>query len=177
MALAEGRLHRFTVEDYLRLAAGTDTGRWDRTELVEGIVYDMSPESSLHAKAVRALFQALTKALPDHDVYNTGSIEIDEGSLWEPDIYALRPGVKDRQYPLGSDVGLVVEVGLTTLAGDLNAKYRGYADCGIPDYWVLAPEIGGYLLRHRKPAGDRYETVERIELPGGYADLDVAGLL
>jgi hypothetical protein len=41
---------------------------------------------------------------------------------------------------------------------------------------VLAPEIGGYLLRHRKPAGDRYETVERIELPGGYADLDVAGL-
>jgi Uma2 family endonuclease len=178
MAVLADHVHRFSVGDYLRLVEEGDAARWESTELVEGVIYDRSQESALHAKAVHHLLRGLEAALPDRHVFIAGSVELGPDSLWNPDVYVLREGAPDdRTYPLGSDVELVVEVAFSTLPVDLGIKYRGYAAAGIAQYWVVVPQTGGYVLRHRRPAGDRYELVERFELPGGYETLGVAELL
>jgi Uma2 family endonuclease len=181
MAVLSDHLHRLTVEDYLRLVGDDGTGRWERTELVEGLVYDRSPESALHAHTVMTLLSALAAARPDRRVLNAGSVEVGPRSLWNPDVYVLRPGTSyppvDRQYPLADDVELAVEVSVTSLSGDTTVKCRAYAAAGLPEYWIVVPQPGGYVERFGDPETDRYRTIDRFELPAGYADLDVAVLL
>jgi hypothetical protein len=180
-AVLDDQVHRLTVAEYEHLVAAAEAAGefgWDRTELVEGVVYDVSPESSLHTDAVHDLYEALKAAFPAQLVRMGGSVEIDGASLWKPDVYVLAQGTtRDRKYPLGSDVELAIEVSLTSLSRDLGPKFRRYAAAGIAEYWVLLPQPGGYVLRHRDPSGLGYHTVERIELPDGYTKLDVAALL
>jgi Uma2 family endonuclease len=178
MAVLADFLHRLTVPDYLRLVADAADDSLERTELVEGVLYDMSPESLLHARGVKFLYDALQAALPDHAVMPSGSVVIGRHSMWDPDVYVLAPDAPlDRHYALATDVVLVAEVSLTTRITDLGAKSRGYAQAGIAQYWVLEPQPGGCLLRHRQPAGDRFTVVDRFDLPGGFADLDVPAML
>jgi hypothetical protein len=180
-AVVDDQVHRLNVAEYEHLVARAEAAGefgWDRTELVEGVVYDVSPESSLHASAVHDLLDALRAAFPDQTVRITGSIRFDDESLWKPDVYVLAPGTNlDCDYPPGTDVELAVEVSLTSLGRDLGPKYRRYSAAGIAQYWVLLPQPGGYLLRHRDPTGHSYATVDRVELPDGYTKLDVASLL
>jgi Uma2 family endonuclease len=180
-AVDGGQVHRLTVLEFERLyeaAMAAGEPGWDRVELVEGVVYEVAAMSSLHARASLALLHALTKALPDNEVMNVGSIRINDESLWDPDVYVLARGaIAERKYPLGSEVELAVEVSLTSLSRDLGPKYQAYAAAGIAEYWVLLPQEGGYLLRHRDPGELGYRSIERLELPGGYAQLDVAKLL
>jgi Uma2 family endonuclease len=124
------------------------------------------------------LFDAFRAVLPDHVVMPAGSVVIGRYSMWDPDVYVLSPEMPaDRTYARAADVTLVAEVSPTTRVTDLGAKSRGYAQAGIPQYWVLEPQAGGGLIRHRQPAGDRYEVVDRFDLPGGFASLDVATAL
>jgi Uma2 family endonuclease len=91
--------------------------------------------------------------------------------------WPFSPTTSTRDYPLASNVVLVAEVSLTTRITDLGAKFRGYARAGIPQYWVLEPQPRGRLIRHRQPTGDRYELVDRFDLPNGFASLDVTAVL
>jgi Uma2 family endonuclease len=172
------RLHRFTVDEYLRLVS-EGSGGAGPTELVDGGIYDVSPEWPLHTRAVVFVLGALCEARPDREVRAAGSVEIGPHSLWSPDVYMLGPDAPagERRYPVGAEVELTVEVSAPSHGGDLTAKYRGYAAAGIAEYWMLVPEPAGFLLRHRQPLGEGYELVDRFELPGGYATLDVAALL
>jgi Uma2 family endonuclease len=171
-------LHPLTIDDYLTMVEHAPDDRFEGTELVEGVVYEVSPESPLHARAVRALVHGLERARPDADVMGWGSIRIGTGSLWNPDVYVVRPGAADDQsYPSAIDVELVVEVSVSTWSTDSVLKHRAYASAGIPEYWIVVPQPGGFVLRHRNPGADGYSSVDRFELPGGYAELDVAALL
>jgi Uma2 family endonuclease len=179
--VVDDQVHRLTVEEFEHLyfaAQAAEEPGWDRVELVEGVVYEVCPQSSVHARAVHALLAGFQAALPDHTVMIAGSVRINDVSLWDPDVYVLAPAaIAERKYPLSSEVELAVEVSLTSLDRDLGPKYRCYAAAGIAEYWVLLPQEGGYLLRHRDPAELGYRSIERLELPGGYADLDVTKLL
>src|SRR5438105_2533324 len=48
----EPRPHRWTREEYYRLAAAGIIGPEARTELIEGVVLEMSPQTAQHAAAV-----------------------------------------------------------------------------------------------------------------------------
>lgn len=175
MASIADRVHRLSVEEYLRLAVGNP--EWGRTELIEGVVYDVTPESALHADAVHAVRQALEMAFPEHRVRDVGSVRLADDSLWEPDVYVAPHVVPLPQYPTASDLRLVVEVSISSLRQDLDQKSPAYAANGVPEYWVLVPDVGGYLVRHTRPGADGYGSMQRVEMPGGYGDLDVRSVL
>lgn len=174
MATIIDRLHRLTVDEYLQAAEGDPA--WDRTELIEGVVYDMPPESTLHADAVHAVCRALDDVFPNHRVRATGSVRLSDDSMWDPDVYVASTSTPGPKYPSASDLRLVVEVSVTSLWRDIDAKARGYAASSVPEYWLLVPDVGGYLLRHTNPEGDRYQSIDRVELPRGYEELDVGAL-
>lgn len=174
MASIIDRLHRLTVDEYLRVAEGDPA--WERTELIEGVVYDMTPEYALHADAVHAVCRALEDLFPSHRVRSNGSVRLSDDSMWDPDVYVASISTPRPKFPSASDLRLVVEVSVTTLRRDLVAKARGYAASSVPEYWLLVPDLGGYLLRHTNPNAGRYDSVERVELPEGYEQLDVSAL-
>ena len=64
MAVANIEEHRWTRRDYERLVAKGFFPVGKRVELVEGVIYDMTPQRSLHATAFRLAQEALRTASP-----------------------------------------------------------------------------------------------------------------
>jgi Uma2 family endonuclease len=171
MALADD-VHRFTVDEYVALSEAADL---DRTELIDGVICDVSPEGNPHRNVAEEIFVRL-RAVAGGRVHVAGSVRVSSDSLWNPDVYVERAATADALYSGAEDLVLVVEVSRTTHFRDLGPKLRGYAAAGIPAYWVVVPGPEAYALVHTEPAGRTYRKLERIELPGGVGDLAVEAL-
>ena len=174
MAIIVEQVHRLTVDEYLRVAEGDPA--WDGTELIEGVVYDVTPESALHAEAVNTVRRLLEDVFPQQRVRDVGSVRLADDSLWNPDVYVAPAAAPLPKYPSAADLRLVVEVSVNSYRRDIDAKARGYAASIVPEYWLLVPDVGGHLLRHTKPDGARYTSVERVEFPRGFEQLNVGTL-
>jgi Uma2 family endonuclease len=173
----QAEIHRLRVDEYLVLA---ELPHWPRTELLEGVIYDMPAESRLHADAVTAVYEKLKVEFATERVRMAGTVEAGEYSMPEPDVYVERAAAAELggTYTGARSLLLVVEVSLTTLARDEGPKLRTYAAEGVPEYWILVPAGStSYLLRHTDPVGTNYRTTRRIELPEGVEGLDVAAIL
>ena len=155
--------HRFSAEDFHRMAEAGILGEDDRVELIRGEVVELSPIGKRHAYVLNALVDLLAplrgKALlsvqnplllsPDTEVY--------------PDLALLQPPrtrYRDR-LPEAKDALLVVEVADTSLRYDLQVKLHLYAQAGVPEVWVVDLE-GKRVLVHRKPEGGGYREAEAL---------------
>jgi Uma2 family endonuclease len=174
-AFADPAIHRMTVEQYEKFVSDHDL---DRVELIDGVIYDVSPEMNLHARAVMAILKLLVARFPDRLVMNCGSVRIDSGSLWEPDLYVVNvvPDHAFDTYPDASDLLLAVEVSGSTWSRDAGLKRDVYARNGIPEYWVIDPNsVGGVVARHTEPSeqagGFVYSEVISVSLSGGIRGL------
>lgn len=153
-------MHRMTADEYFAVAT---TAGWERTELIEGFVYDMSPEHLLHARIVMALAQGLANQRPDLGVVASVSVRLDELTVVEPDVVAYASAAADDDAPLGAeDVRIVVEVSVSTVARDTQMKQALYANAAVPDYWVVIPK-NGVVLQHKDPREGGYHTVREHE--------------
>ena len=170
-------IHRMTVDEYVR--AVRDFG-WESTELVEGVVYDVSPEYNRHRRTVMHLLWLLHAAFPDLEASNVGSVHLPTTSMFDPDVFLIDPAIElddDHAVPVDA-VRLAVEVSVTTQAHDRGPKLIAYAKAGVPEVWLIDPRPGvGELLRHRDPDGASYRTIDRFEIGENAADLDVAAIL
>ncbi len=157
---------RFTVDEYHRMA---DSGIFkpnERVELIRGVVRRMSPKNYAHVVAATKVFKRLTTALAERaGVYSEAPLKlVGLDSEPEPDIVATSsPVLEDygQSEPL-----LVVEVSESSLAYDLSAKARLYAEAGVPEYWVVnlvdrelvvfrSPHEGAYRDRTTSQPGER----------------------
>jgi Uma2 family endonuclease len=186
MAIRAEDLPHFSVDEYLVLAEAAPEAL-ERTELIDGVIYRVSPESFLHAVAVKWIFLQLEKRCPGR-VLPGGSVRVSDASTWAPDVWVLRHGVQVEEergsYPSFTQVGWVIEVSLTTHQRDLGVKLRDYAWAGVSEYWVVNPEKGGWLLAHTDPGDGTYRlSIEQwdvflasLERPSRYRP-EVARLL
>jgi Uma2 family endonuclease len=163
-------IHRMNVEEYEQFVANGDL---DDVELIDGVVYDVSPEYHLHAVTIGVLSDLLRERYGSRQVLTAGSVRIDERSLWNPDVYVLDVG-PDFIFPRYSDadhVLLAVEVSLTTWSHDIGVKLAAHARNGIPEYWVVDPRPDGRIIRHREPLRDAepatYDSIVTVPLPDG----------
>src|SRR5262245_42631364 len=92
MAIADIDLHRWTRDEYERL---TETGFFPpeaRLELIDGLIYDMPPQTSFHSTAVRATQEALRQVFREgFDIRVQLPLELEDDSEPEPDV-AVVPG-------------------------------------------------------------------------------------
>jgi Uma2 family endonuclease len=138
MALAH--IHRFTTDEFLLLDLP------ERVELIDGTIYDMSPEGPRHAVAQLNVGAALKAALPDFVVAGGGTMVCADDFCPIPDVAVYRPGADEKKWFEVGDVELVVEVGLTTLARNRTVKLARYAQAGVPRLWLVAPTAGTLTL-------------------------------
>lgn len=156
--MATAETVRTTREEYVRLVeAGVFEGR--RVELIDGVVYEMTPQLSPHAATVMLAQDILREVFspPEFSVRCQMPLDVGTVSMPEPDL-AIVPGTPRDYYAAHpTRAALVLEVTDTTQDHDRKRKARIYAEAGIQDYWIinLARDV---LEVYRDPMGNTYRT-------------------
>jgi Uma2 family endonuclease len=166
MALPDVEIHRWTRKEYEKAAyAGAFGDR--RVELIDGVVYDMSPQDSPHATGVTKAHRALTVAFPPSEYVLRSQMPLALGrfSMPEPDL-AVVPGEPDdylKSHP--TSAVLVVEVADSSQYHDRVRKAEIYAQAGLQDYWI-SNLVKDVLEVYRDPVKGVYQqtlTLQRDE--------------
>jgi Uma2 family endonuclease len=132
--------HKFTVEEYHRMAEVGLLGEDDRIELLDGEIVDMSPIGKRHAACVNRL-NSLFSVLPRQQVIVSvqNPAQLDNNTELQPDVALLRfrQDYYASEPPGPADILLVIEVSDATIPVDRRIKVPLYARAGIPEVWVV----------------------------------------
>jgi Uma2 family endonuclease len=132
--------HRWTVEEYHRLASAGLFAPEARVELIDGVIYDMRPIGPFHAGVTAALnefFAGLSNGR--WLVWPQNPLKLDDHSEPVPDITLLKriPDIYKKRHPTAEDVILIIEVADSTVSHDRGKKLPAYAKAGIPEFWLV----------------------------------------
>ena len=177
--------HRFTVDEYHRMA---DTGLLEpdaRVELIEGEVFDVPPIGPPHASVVDRLNRLLVLGLGESAIVRVqGPVRLSDVSEPQPDltVLAARPDFYALATPRPEHVLLAVEVSASSLRFDTQVKLPLYARSGLPAVWLV--DVGaGTVLAAARPADGRYRETrtarpgEVLPVPGTDLVLEVDAVL
>ncbi len=178
MLPAEVVRHRFTVEEYHKMAEAGLLSEDDRVELIDGEIVEMTPIGWRHANCVNDLNMLLARFAQGRYVASVQNpLTISEHGEPQPDLVLLKRRPRGR-LPNPEDVALVIEVSDTTLAYDRDVKLPRYARAGIPEVWIVdlegrrveshwAPSAEGYGVSREFGPGEQVHSasVEDLSLP------------
>jgi len=160
MAVATVETHRWTREEYERLAAKGFFAPDRKVELVEGVIYDMAPQNSPHATALHLSQEALRSVFPPGSGYVVrcqSPLALGEDSEPEPDLAVVSGSIRDYGDHHPTTALLVLEIADSSLFHDRKRKIPLYARTGIPEAWLL--NLARRTLEvYRDPAGGAYQT-------------------
>jgi Uma2 family endonuclease len=176
---------RWTRKEYERLVREGAFPPGARIELVDGILYEMSPQDSPHATGFRLAQVALGNAFPlsaGYEIRGQLPLALGEDSEPEPDIAVVPGSIRDYSHHHPATALLVVEVADSSLLHDRKRKIPLYARSGIPESWLLNlprrtlevyrnPTDGVYRRRIVLRAGDSVSPVTRPGVSIAVADL------
>ncbi|HYP21663.1 MAG TPA: Uma2 family endonuclease [Chloroflexia bacterium] len=156
--------HRFSVDEYNKMAESGILPEDARVELIEGEIVDMAPIGLRHAQCVNNLSWLLSDLLPGKArVQVQNPVQLDQYTQVQPDITLLRfrDYTRDRQHLGPADVLLAVEVSDTTLIKDRRLKLPLYAQAGIPEVWIVNIQQERIEV-HSQPEDGAYKSVRRL---------------
>ena len=165
MAVALDRRYRFTVDQYHRMAEAKIFDAGCRVELVDGVIFEMTPIDPWHAGVVNWLTHRFVAVLGDRAVVHVQNpVDLDPRSEPQPDIMLLSPRADFYRaaHPEPEHTLLLVEVANTSLRHDRGRKLPVYARTGVPEVWIV---------------NRRADAVEVFRVPSsnGYQERDVIG--
>jgi Uma2 family endonuclease len=161
--------HRFTVEDYYRMAE-TGVLRPDtRVELLDGKIIDMSPIGPFHGGITKFLNGFFTAAAKGRWIVAVQDpVRLDKHSEPQPDLLLLKPRADfyRKRHPQPEDAFVLIEVSDTTLETDRDEKLPAYGRAGISEVWIVnlveltvelyrEPTFTGYGSKIILRAGDK----------------------
>lgn len=142
----DGKPHRIDFETFVRLG---ELGIYPtRSELIDGIVFDMSPKGNAHYLAQAELLEQLSDGRAGR--YRAGSeptLKLDDDNGPMPDILVTQ---RDADVS-AANADLVVEVADSSLAYDRNEKRAQYARARVREYWVV--DLKHETIERYAPAG------------------------
>lgn len=164
MAVADIDLYRWTREEYERLVESGAFPAEAKLELVDGLVYQMAPQTSFHSTGVRAAEEALRPVFADgFDIRVQMPLALGEDSEPEPDVAVVAGHFADYSFSHPATADLVVEVAERSLSYDRNKKIPLYARAGIPEAWIaVLPKRTLEVYREPRDGAYRSRTVLRI---------------
>ncbi len=131
---------RITVDEYERIGESGAVDEPERVELIDGYMVRKMSKSPGHCYATAKALGALTGLVgPGWLPSKEGPVRIPAYDEPEPDISVVRGSIEDyrHRHPGPTEVGLVVEVSVTTLDLDRGQKLSAYATANIPVYWIV----------------------------------------
>ena len=132
----------YTAEDYRALGAGS------RTELIDGVLYEMEAPDTLHQQIAGRLYAALltyTKAQEDDSAVLIAPVCVrpagDAHTVLSPDVLVVYDRSKIKEDSVCGTPDFVAEV--LSPAGrrrDMILKLAKYAEIGVREYWMIDPQ-------------------------------------
>ena len=170
MSIAAVETHRWTRVEFERMAEFGLFEPDQRLELIDGVIYDIARQSSLHATALQLGRRALDAAFGEgYYVRMHVPLILDPDSEPEPDFAVVRGSVRDFRDAHPTTAILVVELADTSLDYE-RRKAPVYARHGIPELWIVDVR-SGIVEVHREPEGDAYRSVARLGREGSVRPL------
>jgi Uma2 family endonuclease len=132
--------HRFSVEEYYRMAETGVLHPDARVELLNGEIIDMSPIGPFHGGVVNYLNEVFTAACRSRwrtTIQNP--VRLDDHSEPQPDLVLAKPAPDfyRKRHPQPGDVFLLVEISDTSLTLDHEDKLPAYGRAGITEVWIV----------------------------------------
>ena len=150
-------LRRVEYDQLIALGAFED----EKIELLDGEMAAMSPIGTVHNAVVQRLNELLILALHGRaSVRCRSSFAASELSEPEPDFTVVARGDYEDDHP--SSAHLIIEVADSSLSKDRGRKLRLYANCQVPEYWVVNL-VERCIEVYRDVTGGAYAHVERYE--------------
>jgi Uma2 family endonuclease len=138
MALPVADIHRWSREEYERLVEIGVLGPEDKVELLDGIIYDMTPQDSWHASGVQAVNEALRSIFGEgYTIRVQMPLALGQSSEPEPDVAVVSGHWRDFRRSHPTAAVLVVEISGRSLFHDRERKQSLYALADIPESWIL----------------------------------------
>jgi hypothetical protein len=173
-----------TVELYDRIVEAGLLPPDRRIFLRNGRLCEKMAKTVAHGWVGASLNQAIVKALPNGwSLWPESTIVLNDRSAPLPDFSIIRCqdpsefGYPPR-YPGPNDVGILIEIDVTSLKTDLTETLETYARAHIPIYWVV-DVAGKRILVHSEPVvienQAQYAKVEIIG-PGGNVPIVLDGI-
>src|SRR3954452_8515646 len=125
--------HRFTVDEYYRMAETGNIKPDARVELLDGKIIDKAPIGPFHGGAVKRLNRLFAKAAKDRFLVAVQDpVRLNDRSEPQPDVMLLKPKADDygMRHPRPEDVFLLIEVADSTLQFDRDEKVAAYGAGG-----------------------------------------------
>ena len=145
-----------SIDVYHRMIDQAVLAPTDRVELIEGVIVQMSPHSSEHARVVSALLKAFRALGPEWAVRCQLPLTLARSEP-EPDLMVCPQPLEDAAVRHPTTASLIVEVAASSLDLD-RAKAMIYAEAGIAEYWLV--DIAGRRIEVRRDLdGTSYRTL------------------
>ncbi len=157
--------HRFTIEEYHKLAEVNILNEDDRVELIEGRIFDMTPIGSLHAACVKRLIDLFAERLQKRAIISVQDpIDLNKQTEPEPDIAILkrRPDFYAERHPIPYDILLVIEVADTSIEYDRTIKIPLYARANIKEVWFVNL-LENTVEVHLGPSPEGYKQITEYQ--------------
>jgi Uma2 family endonuclease len=175
--------HRFTVEQYYKMADVGILTIEERTELIEGEIIEMSPIGAKHAGSINRLNRKFSAIVGNQAIIAVqNSISLNGYSEPQPDLAILhwREDFYTQSLPTPSEIFLLIEVADSTLKYDREVKAPLYAKAGIPELWIVNLEAQVFEV-YRQPSESGYQqmqiyakgqTIQLEQLPNVEIEID-----
>ena len=158
-------LRRFSVAEYHKMIESGILTPNDRVELLEGWIVEKMSQNPPHNSSVRRVQRRVARVLPaDWTMSVQSAITLSESEP-EPDISLARGAeeVYDNRHPRPSDIGVLMEVGDSTLLEDRRYKGALYAQEKIAEFWLINVVARKIELYTRPRAGKYQKKIEYTE--------------
>jgi Uma2 family endonuclease len=165
-------LRRFSVAEYHKMIQTGILKANDRVELLRGWIVKKKPQNPPHSGSVGRVNRRLARSLSENWRLRVQCPITLSDSEPEPDIVLARgkEGTYDKRHPKPADIGMLMEIGDSTLLADRRYKGALYAQVKIAQFWLInlvkrkvevytRPRGGKYQLVHEFAEGDAVPLV------------------
>jgi Uma2 family endonuclease len=127
-----------------------------RIFLHKGRLYEKMAKTRAHGYVGAGINKAVNHRLPDNwSLWPESTIVLDPTNAPLPDFAVVRGAnpldfASPARYPEPADIGLLIEIAVTSLHDDLTTALEQYARASIPAYWVVDVP-GRRILVHAEP--------------------------
>ena len=151
-------LRQFSVAEYHKMIETGIIPSGERVELLEGWIVNKMTQNPPRRSSVSRVVRRLSRVLPESWTMQVqGPITLSDTEP-EPDIAIARGEEEayDTRHPKASDIGLLIEVGDSSVL--LDRRYKGglYAQARVSEFWLINL-VRRILEVHTKPRNGKYQ--------------------